>query len=62
MTVVAAELEPSTASALARLGSGLRRNPTIIAGVLTFAGTAVFACRWLKMPILADGLIWRISM
>ena len=43
MTVVAAELEPSTASALARLGSGLRRNPTIIAGALLLAALAALA-------------------
>jgi len=43
VTVVAAELEPSTASALARLGSGLRRNPTIIAGVLLLAALAALA-------------------
>jgi peptide/nickel transport system permease protein len=43
VTVVAAELEPSTASALARLGSDLRRNPTIIAGVLLLAALAALA-------------------
>jgi len=43
VTVVAAELEPSTASALARLGSGLRRNPTIFAGVLLLAALAALA-------------------
>jgi peptide/nickel transport system permease protein len=43
VTVVAAEFEPVTASALARLGSGVRRNPTIIAGVLLLAALAALA-------------------
>jgi uncharacterized membrane protein len=43
VTVVAAEFEPVTASALARFGSGVRRNPTIIAGVLLLAALAALA-------------------